>query len=234
MTQSLTTLSSKPLHDKAESVRQLYKKDSSTKAFLHRTITCRVLYLGSALIYPITSALDLLIGTILAVGALLTQGKYSCWNKQARVILFIGGCGIITSIFYSLLHVINPEALPIKKHSEVFFHEPDGTTHQYLAKFFKITGRAYKESDSVLERHLFSRVTYCVYTLSSPLSRIIDFVIGLFFAAYAISKKGASERLNRRALADLRVGCIVHDLYYGLLKTINPWAGNSIYQVTDH
>src|ERR1700733_10910718 len=88
---------------------ELMKKDG-IKPWLHRNITCRAGYFLVFVTSPIASSADLLLGSIAAVGSILTGGLIKPLNQVAFKMTGVGGDGLLSGTYIGLVRSINPKA----------------------------------------------------------------------------------------------------------------------------
>ena len=86
-------------------------------------------------------------------------------------------------------------------------------------------GHEKRYSKSSFSKYFVSRLAYGLGTISSPLTRLIDLVIGVVVAPFALIAAffGKGEGLSQFTFRQLKVGGVIDDLLRGLIKTINPW-----------
>ena len=84
--------------------------------------------------------------------------------------------------------------------------------------------REQRDSDSLLAKHVYSRLLYFGFAVSSIVTRIVDFVIGLLAAVASVLTLGKVKVLNTTAYNGLNVASVINDIHFGLMRTINPWA----------
>jgi|694.fasta_scaffold08994_15 hypothetical protein len=89
------------------------------------------------------------------------------------------------------------------------------------------SARNFYNSENYLKRHVASRLTYASLALSSLITRIIDFTVGLIAAIVSLSIFGTCQFLNSLAYRELTGSALIHDLSFCLARIINPWAGTS-------
>jgi len=195
-----------------------FKKGDGIKSWLHRNITCRAGYFLAFAGSPIASSADLLLGSIAAVGSILTGGLIEPLNLVASTMTVGGGNGLLSGTYVGLIRSINPKA------QIGMVETQSGIVSNIVGTYLKDTARELRESDNPFKKHVLSRIVYLGFTLSSVPLRIIDFVLGIFAALGSLVTLGNFKTLNTFALEGLKVASVIHDLYYGIVKTINPWA----------
>ena len=80
---------------------------TGVKAWLHRNITCRGGYLLGTLILPLTSTVDLALGSVAAIGSIVTGGYFTPLNRAAYKMTGAGGNGLISVTYLALEPVQN-------------------------------------------------------------------------------------------------------------------------------
>jgi hypothetical protein len=205
-------------YDITEKAEELYHRFSSVegkKAFFHRNVTCRLLHFSCVLLYPPTAAIDLALGTILALGAILTVGRFRPLNILARSLTHFAGLCLVGYTFRSILGAINPAV--DKKAFAATDKDLNGLVHNLVAMPIKKQARTYSLSNNVAARFLSLS-----YALVSPFTRIIDFVMGIFLMIAAIGTYGKIDEINGVAFEVLRGPIFISDVFHGIIRTINP------------
>jgi|LakMenEpi03Aug12_release.lakeMendotaPanAssembly.Ray.scaffolds.fasta_scaffold08994_16 hypothetical protein len=107
--------------------------------------------------------------------------------------------------------------------------EGEGLVTDFINKNLSLQDLAKKcdNSENYLKRHVGSRLTYLSLALSSLITRIIDFIVGLLAAIVSLSIFGTSKFLNTMAYRELTGSALIKDLSFCAAKIINPWAGAS-------
>lgn len=180
-----------------------------------RNFTCRLGYLGCTVLMPITCALDLIFGAIVAVLSIVTLGSIKNLNKTAKEMTKAGG-GLLGNTYASLLLTTNPAA----KISE----DATGFLNAHVAKPIFKNAQSLSQKDSVIARHVFSRALFCVAAVAAVITRIIDLVIGVLAMIVSFLTLGNYKSVNNLACSGLQVGGIVGDLHKTIVHMINPWA----------
>lgn len=186
------------------------KNDCTSK--FHRNVTCRAAYGLAVIGYTTVSSIDNVLGAIAAVGSLLTLGCSKSINKKAMS-LTGAGSGIVSNTVMTFLCVINPN---------IVYEQNDTITSTFREKAIELA-RELRESNNCLKKYGASRAVYFGFAIASIVTQIIDFIIGIFAALGALFTLGHFKKLNSRAYSSLQL-TLLHNVYYGLVKTINPWA----------
>ncbi len=143
-------------------------------------------------------------------------------STDARKQLEDGG-NIVSDLFFNALRVINPDA-EVRGESN---HKPPLRLLSARVKELDIASLT-DEGNSVVRRHILSRLSYLGRGILLVVTRIIDLVAGLFAAVCAILTGGADEKINSRAYEGLKGPRLAGDLLETLLFVINPnWANSA-------
>lgn len=191
-----------------------------------REVFGRVGYAGNVLITPFASSIDLAFGSIAGFFSLLPAGYFKQLNHYAFDAIQKGGEGLPMT-FASLLRTINPHAemtTLVDAYDEHEVEELNGILSEKTSAFFRDLSDNAKAFENPIARHVATRLVATASLLSTVVTRIIDFVIGIFAALAALITAGKWERCNQFAYNCLRITALVNDVYLGLMLIANPWA----------
>lgn len=162
----------------------------------------------------ITCALDTIVGIGAGIGTILTVGKhlptcqFACNHiKQSFQLL--------PHVYASLLRAIHPQASlgDTKLKGVVGFVDPIWEK-----------ANTYSLSDHFLKRHVASRLTFALALVASVVTRAVDGIFGICFAALSLLTLGKIEKMNEVAYNTLKASGVIRDLFFSTLLILNPWA----------
>lgn len=212
--------------------------------FVEKQIFSRGAYLALAPLSIITVALDTIVGIGAATMTLLTLGCYKKSYSISRSHFYIER-GFINPYLF-LLRSINPNSPFQQSFDDVM---SDGTRFlsalkgEIPLKEFKIgiqgnglfsnlvikplieKATDHQNSNNFLNKHIVSRLTYALLAISCVITRVADAAIALPAVALSLITLGQFNSLNCTAIRALYAPRLAFDLYFCLLKIINPWAG---------
>lgn len=103
--------------------------------------------------------------------------------------------------------------------------EGNGFLSNNATNLLKDVARTCYRSDNFVKRHVISRLTYALLAMASLVTRTVDGIICMPIAAASILTCGTFPTLNNIAYRSLQAPNIINDLFYCIVKFINPWAG---------
>lgn len=203
----------------------------SLSSIVDQHILARGGYLLLAPTSVITSALDIIVGLGAGIGAICTLGMHQPTLKVARYHLTSAN-QLAPRLYANLLRMIRPNA----RVNAGDFPEGDQETKDilkgkdgYLAAKVITPFRAFAKecysSDNFLKRHVASRLTYALLAVACLVTRAVDGVIGIVAALFSLATLGQFRKLNIIAYRGLQAPGIISDLFYCVVKVINPYAG---------
>lgn len=260
---SITSFVGYPLY---EGIKNSLEKSESAAT---REIGVRAAYAGTLFVCLGTNVTDVAVGTIAAVGSLLTLGYSRKLNGYAYNCLGGGSKGLIANPYFFFLRFINPAAkmddppfectikffegmknfsyVPKSAFGEGFYEigcesalvesrptdmrELGEYTHNdagLFTKFVKIPlmhhAKKFSESENCFVKYVVSRLTYALMGICCIITRLVDLIFGLIAGLASILTLGKIDFINRVAYEGLMAPALIFDLYFCLLKTINPFA----------
>jgi hypothetical protein len=195
--------------------------------FLKRHIVARGAHFILSPASFITSSVDTIIGLVAGMGAICTLGKHRPTFKMAFEQL-AGASQLLARPYVHILKTINPQARFSGDDSDrkvAISGDGEGFISNLIINPLKNVARECYNSDSVLKRHVASRLTYALLAISCLVTRAVDGLIGIPAAGLSILTGGKFEFLNNLAYRALQAPAIINDLFYCTIKFINPWAG---------
>jgi len=199
---------------------------SDSPSFSKKHLLARGAYFFLAPASLITSAIDTIVGLGAGIGTICTAGRYPQPYKFAMNHLSSSN-KLFSHLYLNFLRAINPEA-PFMEDGD---NPPrisingDGFLSDLVISPLRKTARSCYNSNNFLKRHVASRLTYAVLALSCLVTRAVDGVIGIVAASLSILRCGKIESLNHLAYRALQAPGIINDLFYCIIKCINPWTG---------
>jgi hypothetical protein len=200
------------------------------KTVLHREITYRLYGLGELIIFPIATALDLIFGSLAAIGSILTLGLIKPLNKTAfRLLNHARRCvdakkkwdtyaGPLSHFYFSLTWVISLIP-PCPLSDELLNKNP----LRGAIKKLNLTIESLKQPQrSFVERHLVTRLGYLGKMLLDIVNTILEFVVGIFLAIGSILILGKSEKLNIICYYCLDITKLLSIIFLNIISIINP------------
>lgn len=184
-------------------------------SFINRHILARGAYLVLAPASFIPTAIDAIIGLGAAIGAFCTLGMHKPTFRVAIIYLFNAG-RCVACPYEFILRALNPKV--------IVEESTDGFIAKRIADPLLYFGKACSNSDNFLKRHVTSRLTYALLALSYLVARVVDGVIGILAAGFSIVTVGKFTSLNNLAFRALHAPCILKDLFFCIIKIMNPWA----------
>lgn len=85
--------------------------------------------------------------------------------------------------------------------------------------------KKFADSKNILVRHIFSRIGFAFTLPTSMITRVADAALGLVAATFALITLGKISSLNNFAYRNINLPGLIPDMFFGVIKTINPWAG---------
>ena len=181
------------------------------------SVSIRKRYFAGAILNPVVGVADIALGILLASCSLLTFGAFKQLNQQAFHSTLQGGLSIASSL-KGVIKFLNPHAsFKINNPSQ------EGIT-VFAAKKLQKWAEELSDSKNLCLKHGLSRLAYFGSTLLSIATRITDLAIGLLAAPIALVTFGTFEKVNSLAFKGLLAPLIFKDIYFCMLKTLNPWA----------
>lgn len=189
--------------------------------FLHVTDFPRAKHCLLALAYPLPIALDTIIGLGAALGSLVTFGHAPVFKFAERHLAKT--TNFFSEPCFHLLGVINPRSkFKVKFRGLSYFVFENACFDKTLQKH----AQEFRNSDNWLKRHVASRLTYAVNLVAVVVGCVVDAILCIPLAIASMVTFGKFQWLNEDAYAALGApGGLIYDLFYGLSKMINPWAG---------
>jgi len=176
----------------------------------------------------ITCAIDTIIGIGFGLANIFTGGTRKGTAAHTKNFLE-SSIYIIAEPYQCLLQLVNPRAGFEPDCGDYFFSTNPNCEDSFLTEivreFLCDKAEEYRGSDnSFFKRHIASRLTYALLTISLVISRIADGVIGVVAAPFAVLTFGKFEILNNLAFQGLKTPGIISDLVLNITCTVNPWA----------
>lgn len=199
-------------------------------SFLEKEVLVRASYFLLAPASLITCALDIIVGLGAGLGVIWNLGK----NPQTFKITcnhLLSSKLLLVKPYVNLLKTINPEAKFSSEKSYLWYRpaisaDGDGFLTDLIISPLKELGRNCCKSNNYLKRNVASRLAYGLLAISCLVTRAFDAVIGVGAASLSIFTRGKFEDLNNLAFRALQAPGIINDLFYCLIKSINPRSGH--------
>ena len=186
----------------------------------------------------ITVAVDTIIGLGAGMKAIFTLGKDEQTFRVAYKQLTSSN-KLFAKPYCHFLLTINPEAKfsgsaanqlfianQLGLATQATIHaDGNGFLSNLMIDEIKKTTRACYNSDNLLKQHVASRLTFALLAVSCLVARAVDGIIGIPAAGLCILTGGKFESLNNLAYRTLQAPGIINDLFYCIIKFINPWTG---------
>jgi hypothetical protein len=197
--------------------------------FVEKQILSRVVNAGSALLTPLTSAVDIIIGLGAGVGTLCTIGTHKPTLQFALKHLNRSN-QIISGSYIRALKTLNPNAGLTyatnydETKNPLIPADGDGLITHYVKKELIKIADGYSSSENILVRNVSNRLTLALLAVSCIVTRVADGIIGLGAATLSFITYGQIESLNNMAYRGLQAPGLINDLFQCIIKIINPWA----------
>lgn len=198
---------------------------SEETSFVKKQVLARGAYLILAPASLVTSAVDAIIGVGAGIGAICALGKHKP-TCQFTIKHLHSSDRMIAEPYVNLLKALNPD-FELTEGRSLIGAMGHGFTSHFIREPLKEVARSCYDSDSLLKRHVASRLTYALLAIASVVTRAVDGVIGVPAAALSLLTLGKFESLNHLAYRGLQVPGIINDLFYCTIKLVNPWTGTS-------
>jgi len=194
--------------------------------FLKKHIFARGAFLVLAPCSFITSAVDIMVGLGVGIGAICSFGT----NYRLVKVTFnylSSSNKIVLRPYVNILSAIKLEDT-FPQNMRVLSPHGDGFLSNIPSEYLKSKARECYDSRNLLKRHLISRLTYILLAIVCLITRVIDGIISIPAAGFSILSGGEFGLLNNLAYRTLQAPGIINDLFYCTLKFINPWARTQI------
>lgn len=187
-------------------------------------VLTRSAYAGLLPLSSIPPALDTIAGIGFALGSMITAGKNDKLTTLAKNHLSQAG-SILSEPYVNLLRLINlhvkvadmdnPRNVKVSARGEGFFT-------QFFQETFKNFAHANFVSSNMFRRQFVARLGYGLLGLTSVITRLFDFVIGIVAVGASVATLGKFEALNNLAYRTIRLTALISDIFQSGLFMINP------------
>lgn len=169
--------------------------------------------------YAVSGAVDIILGSIGAVGAILHFGTNIQWNRFA-IIHLKSSRVILSNMYINLIQFLNPSK------SSLFTYVEGGIVYTYANNKIQNWANNVSKSPNRFVQHVVTRLTYALLAVASIISRVADFAIGLVTGSLSIICLcfGGNNSLNRISFRSLQILAIIYDVFYCTIRCINPWS----------